>query len=289
MFSSLRVAVIKAGARALALSPERLNVAVAEAVAGRRPRRSPAVTHLSRNLATVLGTPLSPEELDDWVTRGLRSYARYWAETFKLTSHSEEERTRRFCISEGREYLEDAAAEGRGVIVGLPHVGNWDWGGAFISSVGLPMTVVAERLEPEEMFDFFTAQRRAVGVEVVGLDERASGALSEVLRRGGVVGLLCDRDIQGNGIEVEFFSRRVTVPAGPATLALRTGAALLPAACYLGPGRDHFAAVGPPLDTTRRGRLRDDVARVTQELTHELEDLIRRAPDQWHVLEDRFA
>ena len=88
-----------------------------------------------------------------------------------------------------------------------------------------------------------------------------------LLRRlsdGGVIGLLCDRDIQGNGIEVEFFGERVRLPAGPATLALRTGATLVAAACYTGPGRDHFAVVTPPIDTDANGRLREDVQRVTQ-------------------------
>ncbi len=273
----------------MSLLPERFDVAVAQWAALHRPRRAEVERRVRHNLAAVLGEPLDPSELDRWVERSLRSYARYWAETFKLSRLAPEERSRRFCISEGREYLDDAHAAGRGVIVALPHVGNWDWGGSYIASVGMPMTVVAEKLEPIELFEFFTSQRRAVGVEVVGLDEEASSRLTRVLGAGGVVGLLCDRDIQGNGIEVEFFSHRVTVPAGPATLALRTGAALVPAACFMGPGSDHFAAVGPPLDTNRRGRLREDVTRVTQELLYELEDLIRRAPEQWHVLEDRFA
>ncbi len=258
-------------------------------LAGRRPARSLVRENVRRNLRRVLGSSLESVEMERWINRALRSYGRYWAETAKLVNIPARERSRRFCISEGREYLEQIHAQGRGIIVALPHVGNWDWGGSYIASIGLPMTVVAEKLEPEELFDFFSAQRRAVGVEVVGLDDQASSALTRVLSGGGVVGLLCDRDIQGNGIEVDFFSTRVTVPAGPATLALRTGAALVPAACYIGPGRDHFAVVGPPLDTTRRGRLREDVARVTQELIYELEDLIRRAPEQWHVLEDRFG
>jgi KDO2-lipid IV(A) lauroyltransferase len=108
------------------------------------------------------------------------------------------------------------------------------------------------------------------------------------LKGGGVVGLLCDRDIQDNGIEVEFFGEMVTLPGGPATLALRTGATLVGAACYSGPGRDHYAVITPPIDAERTGRLRDDVTRVTQAIAIELEGLIRRAPEQWHVLQPRF-
>jgi KDO2-lipid IV(A) lauroyltransferase len=112
--------------------------------------------------------------------------------------------------------------------------------------------------------------------------------LLATLKQGGVVGLLCDRDIQNNGIEVEFFGETVTMPAGPATMALRTGATLVAAACYSGPGRDHFAVITPPIDATRTGRLRDDVTRVTQSVARELEGLIQRAPEQWHVLQPRF-
>ena len=103
-----------------------------------------------------------------------------------------------------------------------------------------------------------------------------------------MVGLLCDRDIQGNGVEVEFFGERVTMPAGPATLALRTGATLVAAACYSGPGRDHFAVVTPPIRPNAPDACATTCTRVTQLVAHELEGLIRRAPEQWHVLQPRF-
>jgi lauroyl/myristoyl acyltransferase len=151
------------------------------------------------------------------------------------------------------------------------------------------MTAVAEVLEPPALFEWFKAKREAIGISVAPLDDQAGTALLAKLKAGGVAGLLCDRDLLGNGIEVEFFGCRVTMPAGPATLALRTGATLVAAACYSGPGRDHHAVVTPPLDAARTGRLREDVTRVTQLLAHELEGLIRRAPEQWHVLQDLFG
>jgi lauroyl/myristoyl acyltransferase len=143
-------------------------------------------------------------------------------------------------------------------------------------------------LEPPELFAWFKKKRESIGIHVAALDEHAGTVLLSTLRRGGVVGLLCDRDIQGNGIDVEFFGERVAMPAGPATLALRTGATLVAAACYTGPGRDHFAVVTPPIEIERTRRLRDDVTQLTQSVTRELEGLIRRAPEQWHVLESRF-
>jgi KDO2-lipid IV(A) lauroyltransferase len=100
--------------------------------------------------------------------------------------------------------------------------------------------------------------------------------------------LLCDRDLGGDGIEVEFFGERTTLPAGPATLALRTEAPLLPAAVYFGPQGGHHAVVMPPVPSSREGRLRDDVERVTQELAHRFEELIRAAPEQWHLLQPNW-
>ena len=224
-----------------------------------------------------------------FVDRAFGGYGHYWAESAKLPAISPSTIVRRFRICEGLEHLYEARDRGRGTILALPHVGSWEWGGAFLAQIDMPMTAVAEVLEPAALFEWFRAKREALGIRVEPLDEHAGGNLLAHLRGGGLVGLLCDRDIQNNGIEVEFFGERVTVPAGPATLALRTGATLMAAACYSGPGRDHFAVVTPPIAAERLGRLREDVTRVTQAVTYELEDLIRRAPEQWHVLQPRFG
>ncbi len=96
----------------------------------------------------------------------------------------------------------------------LPHIGSWEYGGAFLATQGLPMTAVAERIEPPELFDYFVEQRAAMGLTIVPLDHRSGGTLMTTLRNGGLVGLLCDRDIEGTGIEVEFFGETTTMPAG---------------------------------------------------------------------------
>ncbi len=181
-----------------------------------------------------------------------------------------------------------AKALGKGIVIALPHIGSWEWGGSFLASLDMPMTAVAEELEPRELFEWFKSKRQAIGINIEPLDAHAGTVLLQTLRDGGVVGLLCDRDLQENGLAVDFFGEKVTIPAGPATLALRTGATLVAAACYSGPGRDHHAVVTPPIKTERSSRLRDDVERVTQEIAKELEGLIRRAPEQWHVLQPRF-
>ena len=94
---------------------------------------------------------------------------------------------------------------------------------------------------------------------------------------------LSDRDIGGGGIEVEFFGERTTLPGGPAILSMRTGAPILPTAVYF-QGDNCHTHVGAPLDTERRGKFREDVNRITQDLAHHLEALIERAPEQWHLM-----
>jgi KDO2-lipid IV(A) lauroyltransferase len=240
---------------------------------------------VSANLARVLNAGEDDQALlDHWARRSFRAYARYWVEGARLgrTSPAEvEERT----FVQGLEYLADGVASGQGVIMALPHVGSWEYGGAFLATQNLPMTSVAERIEPPELFEFFVQQRAAMGLTIVPLDASSGSSVMSTLRAGKLVGLLCDRDVAGNGIEVEFFGEPTTMPAGPATLALRSGARLVTGAVYSGPGRDHRAIVEPPLDTTRQGSLRTDVARLTQQIASRFEGLIRRAPEQWHVFQ----
>lgn len=272
--------------------PERLDVWLGRRTAQMVGRRSKMRRDLERNVAHALRAPggaLDDELLQRFADRAFASYGQYWAEGAKLAAIKPETVYGRFRIAEGLEHLEEARDRGSGTVIALPHVGSWEWGGSYLASLGMGMTAVAEELDPPELFEWFRAKRESIGIRIEPLNARAGTVLLQTLKDGGVVGLLCDRDIQENGIEVEFFSERVTLPAGPATLALRTGATLVAAACYSGPGRDHFAVVTPPIEAVRRGGLREDVTRVTQAIAYELEGLIRRAPDQWHVLQPRFT
>jgi len=190
---------------------------------------------------------------------------------------------------DGVAHLDDALTAGRGAILALPHLGGWEWGGRWIAEQGLPIKVVVEPLEPPELFEWFVSFRRSLGMTVVPIGPGATPAVSRALRQNEVVCLLSDRDIQGGGVGVEFFGERTTLPAGPAMLALRTGAAILPCAVYFTSARDgHHGVVRPPLIVERAGGVRDDVARVTQALAHELEALIRAAPEQWHLFQPNW-
>jgi phosphatidylinositol dimannoside acyltransferase len=219
------------------------------------------------------------------VAETFESYSRYWLELFRLPN---EVLGPLEMDVKGYEHIEGGVAGGKGVILALPHVGGWDFAGAWLAAKGLPPTVVVEPVEPPELLEWFASVRRALGMTVVELGPEAGKAVLQALHNNEVVCLLCDRDLVGDGIEVEFFGERTTLPAGPATLALRTGAPLLPTAVYFGPRGGHHAVVMPPVPALREARLRDDVARVTQELAHSFEELIRAAPEQWHLLQPNW-
>jgi lauroyl/myristoyl acyltransferase len=217
------------------------------------------------------------------------SYARYYVESFKLPTMSKRAVERGF-TKEGYQHIVDGLAQGNGVILALPHLGGWEWAGRWMADQGHRLTVVVEPLEPPELFQWFVDLRQSLGMTVVPLGDGAATAVMKALKANEVVCLLCDRDLERNGVEVEFFGERTTLPAGPAMLGLRTGAPVLPTGVYFTPRYNgHHAIVRPPLSATRLGfRLRDDVARVTQSLARELEFLIRRAPDQWHLFQPNW-
>lgn len=236
----------------------------------------------------MLGRTLSAGEERAWLRRAYRNYARYWIEGARLGSLDPKGIERRMTVEQGWPTFVDAMAKGKGVILALPHVGSWEWGGAWLALKGYPMTSVAEPIASGELYRWFVDQRRRMGLTIVALDGRTGPTLLRTLRQGGLVGLLCDRDVMGGGVEVEFFGERTTLPAGPATLALRTGATLIAAAVYSGPGPSHTGVLLAPVDTGRRGALRADVARVTQDVARDLETLVRRAPEQWHLFQPNW-
>ena len=222
------------------------------------------------------------------VQDAFESYARYWVESFRLPSLSARAVAAGFEIT-GFENVIAAREQGTGAILALPHLGGWEWAGRWLADSGNPVTVVVERIDPPELFAWFAELRAKLGMTVVALGPDAGRATLNALKRNEIVCLLSDRNIGGGGVEVEFFGERTTLPAGPATLALRTGAPILPVAVYFTRKVDgHFGVVRPPLPAARRGPLREDVARITHDLAEELEHLIRRAPQQWHLFQPNW-
>ncbi|HSP30124.1 MAG TPA: phosphatidylinositol mannoside acyltransferase [Ilumatobacteraceae bacterium] len=247
-------------------------------------RRAMIERHLRRADPTLRGLRLRRA-----VQEAFDSYARYWLESFRLPTLSAGTVERGFEV-EGYDHIVEGLARGNGVILVLPHLGGWEWAGRWIADQGHEITVVVEKIEPPELFDWFVDLRSELGMHVVALGPDAGQTVMRALRDNHVVCLLADRDLQGGGPEVEFFGERTTLPAGPAMLSMRTGAPILPTGVYFTNRVDgHAAWVRPPLPVERvEQRLRDDVQRITQLLAHELEILIRRAPSQWHMFQPNW-
>ncbi|SDL76157.1 KDO2-lipid IV(A) lauroyltransferase [Corynebacterium mycetoides] len=238
---------------------------------------------LRRNLARVVGV----ENVDqDLVRASVRSYARYWKEAFRLPTLAGDpevvERIREGI--EGLEHLERAYGQGKGVILALPHSGNWDMAGMWLVQNYGTFATVAERLKPESLFDAFVRYRESLGFEVLPLTggrEAPYERLREVLESGGIVCLMGERDLTSSGVPVMFFGEETTMPAGPAKLAIDTGAALLPVHSWF-EGTDRDPAWGlkaeSPIEVT-------DVAETTQRLADRFAANIAEHPADWHMLQ----
>jgi len=246
-------------------------------------RLLPETRHVvERNLSYVLGTKPAPS----LVQASFASYCRYWLEALRLPVVPRDQ-LNNLVTAEGLEHLHQALSGGKGAILALPHTGNWDMAGAWLAARDLTVTVVVEDLEPPELSKWFREFRQSLGLNVIVNNPNVGSQLLAALRRNEVLGLICDRDVDGSGGNFKFFGEATKLPKGPATLALRSGAPLLPAAVFEA-GRGQVAVILPPMDVERVGRLAVDVDRVTQDLTSRLESLIRRAPEQWHVFQPNW-
>jgi phosphatidylinositol dimannoside acyltransferase len=242
----------------------------------------PGACQLRRNLARVV-PDATPAELDTLVRDGLRSYARYWQEIFLLPSADHAALVGRMDSAiEGIEHLNDALAQGRGVVVALPHSGNWDMAGLwFVGRHGVFSTVV-ERLAPDALYQRFVDYRASLGFDIVPLTGAGSPTrrLLGRLRAGGVVCLLADRDLTGAGVAVNFFGGVARMPVGPARLAAATGATLLVIGCWFTPDgwgiRFH-----PPVPVPDRST----VTQATQMMANHFASDIAAHPQDWHMLQ----
>jgi phosphatidylinositol dimannoside acyltransferase len=210
----------------------------------------------------------------------MRSYLRYWCEVFRLADWSRDRIVLSVSVS-GEHHLIDALARG-GVVVALPHMGNWDHAAAWASLVHGRVVTVAERLEPEALFQKFLAFRERLGMEIFAHDEpQVTERLCERLEQGCIVALLADRDMSRSGIPVTFLGEATTFPRGPARLAALTGATLLPASVWCRDGVLHVD-FEDPVDT-------GDPEMATQRLADVFSHAIRQHPEEWHVLQRVFT
>ncbi|MBO0823393.1 MAG: phosphatidylinositol mannoside acyltransferase [Actinobacteria bacterium] len=256
-------------------------------------RQGPRVQVLEANLVRVLGMDVDGKRLRASSREVLRRYARYWLEIFRLPVMPVD-RLVSGIHDPGNQIkmIFNIAAGGRGVVIALPHMGNWDQAGAwFVAQGGGSFTTVMERLKPETVYERFVTFREGLGMEVLPASggARPFGILAQRLRAGKFVALPCDRDVTGSGIEVDFFGEKAKMMAGPAALAVQTGAALVPVVLWFVDdghcGVKIGAEIEPPAGSTRT----QQVAAMTQEIATFFERGIREHPHDWLMLQKVFV
>jgi phosphatidylinositol dimannoside acyltransferase len=254
-------------------------------------RQGPGVQVLEANLRRVIGPEPSGKELRALSRAAMDSYARYWFEVFRLPVMGTERIVRDMRCVDGKERLLATLASGRGAVLPLPHMGNWDHAGAWIIASGAHgFTTVAERLKPESLARRFFAFREGLGFEVLPATGGVQrfGILAQRLRAGGLVCLPADRDITGAGIEVDFFGAKARMMGGAAALAVQTGAALMPVTLWYD-GPLWYSHIHEEIPVPETGTRREKVAAMTQAVARVFEAGIAAHPQDWHMLQRVFT
>ncbi|MGW1537026.1 phosphatidylinositol mannoside acyltransferase [Streptomyces aureus] len=248
-------------------------------------RRGKGVLRLESNYARVV-PDATPERLAELSRAGMRSYLRYWMESFRLPAWSEE-RVKGGFEPKDVHRLTDGIVSDRGVILALPHMANWDLAGAWVTTaLDTPFTTVAERLKPESLYDRFVAYREGLGMEVLPHSGGAAfGTLARRLRDGGLICLVAERDLSASGVEVEFFGETTRMPAGPALLAQQTGAILLPVTLWYDGSPVMRGQVHPPVEVPESGSRAEKTSAMTQALADAFASGIAEHPEDWHMLQ----
>jgi phosphatidylinositol dimannoside acyltransferase len=265
--------------------PERAAYGFAKLIGSYAARRSKKRPFVERNLARITGLRPDSSEMDALVVEAYRSYARYWLETFRLVREGPEFFLERF-VCKHNDRIEEVRSRGRGAIVVVGHLGNWDAAGAWVGATGRKLVTVAEVLKPRRMFDFFADHRSKLGMTIFPAQAGATRDLARAVDEGAVVAILGDRDLKGRGPKVDFFGEKTTFPAGPAVVALKTGVPLLVAGVY---GVDRpdgkkgwEAEISLPIELPDDNG-REAIAELTQRVANVLEEFVARRPEEWHV------
>jgi KDO2-lipid IV(A) lauroyltransferase len=240
---------------------------------------------LERNLTRVLGPEATPERVREVSKQSMRNYLRYWCDTFRLETWTQERIDATFPV-EGEDNLKNGMASGRGVVLALPHMGNWDHAGAWAANQYNGFTTVVERLKPERLFERFLAYRESIGMEVLPLTGGSGTfvALARRLKAGGLVCLVTERDLTDRGIPVQFFGETTKLPAGPAALAVATGAVLMPVTLHYEPTFQQ-AVVHPEIPVPQAGSRDEKIAAMCQALADVFARGIAEHPADWHMLQ----
>ena len=248
-------------------------------------RNGKRVQRLRRNYSQVR-PDASNSELEELVQLGLQSGMRYWCDTFRISDWDKDKILKGVrCINDN--FLFEPVASKRGVIVAVPHAGNWDHAGAVFSVRGLKVISVAEHLKPDRLFRRFLKHRESIGLRILDLDAGVMGDLRSFLNQGELVALVADRDLSKSGIDVNFFGARARMPAGPAILALETGADLV--TVFVSFSQEGLVIdCAPPIKVDKNAERKAEIARVTQVMANRFEDAIRADPTSWHMQQRIF-
>lgn len=243
-----------------------------------RRRFAMAVRHQTRVAGSAAGARRSARRVFGW-------YGRYWAEVF-WTRPRRHDQVLQASQLDGIEILREAVQSGRGVVVALPHMGNWEAAGLYADAVDARVLAVAEELGNERIVQWFIRMRAMMNIDIVIARKggRVTRDLMARLQEGGVVALLCDRDLSGRGVPVTLFGEETTMPPGPVALAERTGAVLLPVGTYFEKRGGYTFVVHPELAIPQADTTEERVRLGTQALAGVMEGVIRKAPEQWHLI-----
>lgn len=281
-FDFLRAGTYFAGWRIVRTLPEKLAYKLFERIGlYALERNGKQIRRLRENLQRVCPN-MNAKEMEQLMNSALSSYMRYWCDTFRSPDWSKDRVTSTVTVSR-EELLTGPMRDGTGVVIALPHAGNWDHAASYFCAMGISLVTVAERLKPEALFNKFLEYRQDIGMTVIPLDSRAMGKLLTYARNGSLIALVADRDLSASGVDVQFFGNLARMPAGPALLAIRTGIPLVTAyVSYTNSGiHIDFNSVEIPSDGTEAER----ISVVVQRCADLFAQGISSAPQDWHMLQ----
>jgi len=244
-------------------------------------RNGSRIQRLRSNLTRVCPEK-SAAEMDLLMQQAMRSYMRYWCDTFRSPDWTQERISQTVTVVR-EELLTGPMKQGTGVVVSLPHAGNWDHAGSYFCGMGFPLVTVAERLKPEALFNKFLEYRQNMGMEVLALDSRSMATLLKRAREGALIALVADRDLSKSGVDVSFFGYPSRMPAGPALLAVRTGIPLITAFVSYTETGIHIEFNSVDIPST--GSESEKISAVVQKCADLFAKGISTAPQDWHMLQ----
>lgn len=267
----------------IAVLPEKSAYKLADYVSDRIYKKNgKGIKRLRGNYGRVM-PEYSPQKLEELTKLGMRSYLRYWFDTFRLSKWSKNRIISTTQVIR-ENLLRDPIQSKQGCIVALPHAGNWDHAAAYFCSTGITLTAVVEKLKPEAIFKKFLAYRQSIGIEAISHKEKTIPILTQRLQAGKLIALVADRDMSRNGIEVNFFGKTSKMPSGPAILAIKTGAPLITAYVRYTPGGIEII-FDETLKPTNSGSEEEQIKIITQSMADNFAKRIKENPVDWHMLQ----